>query len=146
LLWNCRGVGSYSFSSALNFYLQAHKPQIVAILEPRTSGAKGLFVRNIVVEAQGFRGGIWLLWNEVDFSIQIIKSSNQFIHIRPYWHSGKSCFITFIYASPHLHCRRTLWQDLFNLWQTTSDAWMILGDFNAMVDALEKLGGTCDEL
>ncbi|CAN1188866.1 hypothetical protein LINPERHAP2_LOCUS39584 [Linum perenne] len=91
--------------------MQVHKPQVVALLEPRVSGDVGLAIRqklrfniSFVVEAQGFSGGIWLLWNESDFTIRVLTSSNQFIHTMIEWDSGKSVAATFIYAS---RCSRT---------------------------------------
>ncbi|CAN1120561.1 hypothetical protein LINPERHAP1_LOCUS17417 [Linum perenne] len=54
---------------------------------PRVSGDVGEAVRkklgfdsSSVVEAQGFSEGIWLMWNESDFKINILASTNQFIH------------------------------------------------------------------
>ncbi|CAN1744115.1 LINE-1 retrotransposable element ORF2 protein, partial [Linum perenne] len=145
---NCRGAGSKSFLNALNFYLQNHKPAIVVILEPRISGLRGQTVRkkigfqnSFVVEAEGFRGGIWLMWNDADFTIRVLDSSSQFNHVSVEWELGKSCVLTLVYASPQLSRRRLLWQDLARLGRSTSLAWMALGDFNAIVDSSEKFGG-----
>ncbi|CAN1848080.1 Putative ribonuclease H protein At1g65750 [Linum perenne] len=135
---------------------KAHKPQFVAILEPRVSGDKGRAVRgklgfqfSFIVEAQGFSGGIWLLWNDTDISVQISSTCNQLIHTSLAWDSGKRCDISFVYASPHLNCRRELWQNLLHLSKSVSTAWMILGDFNAMTcgwDGPPRLDEGDDEL
>ncbi|CAN1122462.1 hypothetical protein LINPERHAP2_LOCUS1356 [Linum perenne] len=45
------------------------------------------------------------------------------------------------YASPNLVTRRSLWQSLTLLSRSSSGPWMTPGDFNAMVDSSEKLGG-----
>ncbi|CAN1255306.1 hypothetical protein LINPERPRIM_LOCUS8934, partial [Linum perenne] len=117
-------------------------------LEPRISGAKGQAVRDklgfhnsFVVEAQGFRGCIWLLWNETDFTLRVLCSSPQFIHVKVEWDPGQACELTFVYASPNLAIRRSLWQSLGQIARSSSLPWMTLEDFNALVDSTEKLGG-----
>ncbi|CAN1145773.1 hypothetical protein LINPERHAP2_LOCUS14876 [Linum perenne] len=121
--------------------MQEHKLQVVTIIEPRISGEIGEAVRkklnfsySFIVEAQGFSGGLWLMWNDLDITIEILGSSTQFIHTLIKWDSGKSVMATFIYASPTLHGRRALWNDLRKLSVSASAAWVLLGDFNAMVD------------
>ncbi|CAN1148757.1 Transposon TX1 uncharacterized 149 kDa protein [Linum perenne] len=128
--------------------MQVHKPQVVAILEPRVSGDVGAAVRgklgfssSHIVEAEGFKGGIWLLWSDPNITIRVLASSNQFIHTEIEWETGKSVTATFIYASPSIQGRRTLWNDLRQLVGSVQNAWVLLGDFNAMVDSSEKRGG-----
>ncbi|CAN1140772.1 hypothetical protein LINPERPRIM_LOCUS25038 [Linum perenne] len=67
--------------------MHVHTPYVVVLLEPRVSGDVGsavskklLFDSSFFVEAQGFSGGIWLLWNEFVIKIKVLASSNQFIH------------------------------------------------------------------
>ncbi|CAN1750215.1 hypothetical protein LINPERHAP1_LOCUS3970 [Linum perenne] len=128
--------------------MQVHKPRVVALLEPRVSGnvrqavwQKLQFNCSFVVEAQGFSGGIWLLWNDFDTNIKIIDSSHQFIHALIEWETGKSFVATFIYAAPSLLSRRMLWNDLRRLSRMPSQAWILMGDFNAMTESSEKRGG-----
>ncbi|CAN1157946.1 hypothetical protein LINPERHAP2_LOCUS21849 [Linum perenne] len=119
--------------------MQVHKPRVVALLEPRVSGNVGQAVRqkhrfncSFVVEAQGFSSGIWPLWNDFDTNIKILNSSHQFIHALIEWETGNSFVATFIYAAPSLLSRRMLWNDLRRLSRMLSQAWMLMGDFNAM--------------
>ncbi|CAN1177346.1 hypothetical protein LINPERHAP2_LOCUS33056 [Linum perenne] len=103
---------------------EAYKPQVVAIFEPR-----------------GFSGGIWLLWSDADVRIKILGSSRQFIHALIEWDTNKACEATFVYASPAIQGRRPLWEDLRNLSVSVRKPWVIMGDFNAMIDSSEKQGG-----
>ncbi|CAN1126970.1 hypothetical protein LINPERHAP2_LOCUS3738 [Linum perenne] len=128
--------------------MQVHKPQVIAILEPRISGSVGKAVRrklrfnsSFIVEAQGFSEGIWLLWNETDFKIKILGSSHFFIHVQVNWDSGKSCEATFVYASPFIQGRRALWDDLRRISASIAKPWVLMGDFNAIVESSEKSGG-----
>ncbi|CAN1315455.1 Transposon TX1 uncharacterized 149 kDa protein [Linum perenne] len=146
--WNCRGAGSDSFLIALRHYLQVFKPPIVATLEPQISGEQGRDVRkklnfqhSFIVEAQGFHGGIWLLWNDDNFKLEVLSSSNQLIRTIISWDQGACCCATFIYASPALHLWRALWTDIRRLCSSINEAWILLGDFNAMTSPSEKNGG-----
>ncbi|CAN1126875.1 hypothetical protein LINPERHAP2_LOCUS3685 [Linum perenne] len=125
-----------------------HKPQFIVILESRISGDVGRAVRaklkfqfSYIVDAVGFRGGIWMLWNDSNIRVNVLSSTNQFIHTSVDWDSGRTCLATFVYASPSLVDRRTLWQMLPPPPPPRSQAWLILGDFNSMIDSSEKLGG-----
>ncbi|CAN1188211.1 hypothetical protein LINPERHAP2_LOCUS39189 [Linum perenne] len=89
----------------------------------------------------GFRGGIWMLWNDDEIRVNILSSSLQFIHAEVLWDNKKRCVISSFYASPHLHCRRSLWREIHDISSETSCVWLLPGDFNAMVDSSEKLGG-----
>ncbi|CAN1289100.1 hypothetical protein LINPERPRIM_LOCUS20114 [Linum perenne] len=86
-------------------------------------------------------GGIWLMWNDDNITIKVLRSCTQFIHMLTEWESGKSVVATFIYASPSLNGRRSLWNDLHVLSGSPHHAWVVLGDFNAMFDSTEKWGG-----
>ncbi|CAN1147692.1 hypothetical protein LINPERHAP2_LOCUS16019 [Linum perenne] len=128
--------------------MQVHKPQVVVILEPRISGAvravvhdKMGFNSSFIVEVEGFRGGIWLLWNDLTLSLKIVASTSQLIHAEIEWEVGKVYFATFIYASPGFQGRRMLWNDLCQVAAAAPHAWVLLGDFNAMVNSTEKWGG-----
>ncbi|CAN1172046.1 hypothetical protein LINPERHAP1_LOCUS22607 [Linum perenne] len=63
--------------------MQVHKPHVVALLETRVSGDVGAAIReklwfrsSFIIEAKGFSGGIWLLWNDPKIAFRILASSN----------------------------------------------------------------------
>ena len=65
-----------------------YEPDIVAILEPKVSGAKAdYFIKgngfefSHRVEAEGFAGGIWILWNR-DFTMEFVVNHKQYIHFK----------------------------------------------------------------
>ncbi|CAN1160041.1 Putative ribonuclease H protein At1g65750 [Linum perenne] len=107
LSWNCRGAGHKNFVSALKHYVQGYNPKMVAVLEPRISGERGNKIRrklgfnfSFIEEAQGFKGGIWLLWSDPLLKVPIISSTNQFIHAKVKLIEVFSGVVTFIYAFP----------------------------------------------
>ena len=58
----------------------------MAIFEPRISGSKALrvirklgFTNSYVVDAEGFSGGIWLLWNNSKVKLHVVAHSRHTI-------------------------------------------------------------------
>ncbi|CAN1141833.1 hypothetical protein LINPERHAP2_LOCUS12709, partial [Linum perenne] len=109
-----------------------YNPQLVAILEPRVSGRVGSEVRkklgfkfSNVVEARGFGGGIWILWNDPNLNFTALSSSTQFTHFRVQNDLGESCLTTVVYAAPNLMGRRVLWQDLKGFSNSISEPWLL---------------------
>ena len=86
LVWNIQGAGNGEVLHILREHIRMQKPSIVALVETRVSGAKAQAVcakigfRNCFrVEAQGFQGGIWVLWHSDDFDIEVLRSHEQYV-------------------------------------------------------------------
>jgi len=69
MIWNCQRAESRLFYGSLVELRRLYDPTILALMEIKISGssAKELerrlnFDSNYKVEAQGFRGVIWVLW------------------------------------------------------------------------------------
>ncbi|XP_061354112.1 uncharacterized protein LOC133298786, partial [Gastrolobium bilobum] len=65
------GAVKPQFQNSLFLFTRKYKPSIVVILEPRCSGQKASdiirksgFKHAFVQEAEGYSGGIWILWND----------------------------------------------------------------------------------
>ncbi|XP_050207419.1 uncharacterized protein LOC126656837 [Mercurialis annua] len=120
------GAGSKAlFRVFLNFCRQ-HRFDIVGILEPRISGVradsfikKSGFDCSHRVEANGFSGGIWVLWRH-GIDINILVNNKQFIHLSV-GNGADLSYLTVVYASP--------------------SPWVLGGDFNAALSDSEKKGG-----
>lgn len=86
MIWNARGAGSRTFSSIAKDLISMNKVKIFAVLEPRISGTratdviKGLgFSAFYVVDARGFSGGLWLMWNKEEVNLTVVACSQQTI-------------------------------------------------------------------
>ena len=53
----------------------------------------------------------------------------------------KHFYITFVYGYKTVEQRRPLWQDLKEISQQTEDAWLVIGDFNAILYMQDRLRG-----
>ncbi|XP_061351746.1 uncharacterized protein LOC133296707 [Gastrolobium bilobum] len=121
---------------------------VVVLLEPRTSSEvcrklmkKLGFDSLIVEEAQGFAGGIWIMWQSKKAEVVAVSQSSQFIHCRIKIPSGQFFEFNAVYASLTQNLREKLWDDLHNLSDTITGPWILGGDFNEIVYSHEKKGG-----
>ena len=116
----------------------------MALFEHRISGVKADdfikksgFQRSHRVEARGFSGGIWILWDD-SFEVEFIINHNQFIHFKIIDLKGCSSWVTVVYASPIPMVRKILWSELDKVAKSVDGLWMIRGDFNAIRRVSEK--------
>lgn len=83
IAWNVRGAGKDRCASTIKDLKKAYAIDVFAILEPRISGSRALSVAQSlgfshyhIVDAFGFSGGVWLLWNGNSVSLQVIPHSS----------------------------------------------------------------------
>lgn len=148
MFWNCQGALSPGFCRTFKTLVSNYRLNMVALFEPRISGAKADnfikksgFQRSHRVEARGFSGGIWILWDD-SFEVDFIINHNQFIHFRIIDSKGCSFWVTAVYASPTPMVRKILWPELDKVAKSVDGPWMIGGDFNAIRRVSEKKGGS----
>jgi hypothetical protein len=150
LLWNCRGAGNPNFRRNFADLKRSHQPTIVVLVETRISGQRAVevstalgFDRVIRSDAEGFSGGIWLLWDSGSVTLDILHVNNQAIHATvQVHHSNPPCLFTAIYASPRFASRLLLWDHLTNFAGTHNLPWMIAGDFNEILTSNEKFSSS----
>ncbi|CAL1354023.1 unnamed protein product [Linum trigynum] len=145
--WNCRGAGSKRFLRVYKEYRRQFRPTITIIVEPKISGdtAKKViqemgFVESLIVDASGFAGGIWILWDPALITITEEKRTNQLLHVNVKV-GMESWFLTAIYGNPALIQRRELWNALRDIAEDMTEPWALVGDFNSILHPSEKLGG-----
>ena len=87
MFWNTQGVASPLFRCTFSMIVKNYKPSMVVLLEPRINGLnaydfikKNGFNNSHCVEAEGFSGGIWILWRDI-FDVEIVRNHTQFIHL-----------------------------------------------------------------
>lgn len=81
-------TGMKGFAGLVNDIIREYDVGFLCLMETHISGAR---VRSIVnrmsldgcfmVEAQGFAGGIWCLWNSSLWKVRVLESSNQYVHL-----------------------------------------------------------------
>ena len=141
-----RGAGKRGFDKIINDLRKLGNFDGLAILEPRVSGDKVAkiidrlgFNKKFIVETSGFSGDIWLLWNDNRVNLQVVASSKHTITAvvvegNNYW------VVTFVYASPSAMFIRKLWVYLKALRNCFKGPWVVMGDFNEIVNSSKKRG------
>ena len=148
MFWNVQGASSPEFRRAFKTISKNYFLNMVVIVEPRCSGKQADdfilssgFGWSHRVEAKGFAGGIWLLWQD-NFTVTIFKNHSQFVHFRVDDGKSNSSYITAVYASPIRSNRNFLWRELSRLANNVTDPWLIGGDFNSFLHNSEKKCGS----
>ncbi|XP_062099867.1 uncharacterized protein LOC133805722 [Humulus lupulus] len=111
---------------------QLNKVGLGAFLETKIRGIKLTEVMNAM-----FYGWEYYSSNIVEGRI---LESDQLLHCQVRIHNQKVFCITFVYGSNNLEMRRSLWMDLEHL-SKPSNAWLVLGDFNATFSLNDRMGG-----
>ncbi|XP_058776555.1 uncharacterized protein LOC131650866 [Vicia villosa] len=87
-------------------------------------------------------GRIWITWDESKYKLQLVSSSDQYVHCGVYDKMGSFKFwLTGIYALNQLDKRKVLWKNMITLHQTIRGPWFAMGDFNNVAGALDRIGG-----
>ncbi|XP_061351884.1 uncharacterized protein LOC133296846 [Gastrolobium bilobum] len=147
--WNCRGVGKKCFPSLVRDLSFCFKVSILALLETRVGSPRSDeiikklgFPNFFKQDPVGFFGGLWLLWDGNKVELEILKVHHQFIHTRvKYLDAKKVDLVTFVYGSPRRLERKLLWAELEVINNSILEPWLLLGDFNSILHASEKVGG-----
>lgn len=139
LAWNIRGAGTRIFPSLIRDLVGRHKLSLLLLVETRYGGSKADqiikkigFPKYCKVDANGFAGGFWLLWDNSMVDVEILETHKQFIHARISSRPGQaSWFFTGAYGSPQGQLREELGTSLRELAEKYKGPWMLMGDFNS---------------
>lgn len=108
LCWNVRGAGGKKFKSSISDLVRSHKIDILIIVEPKVQYSKVTdFLRRQgfpdaeVVEAIGFSGGIWLLYDKGRVRISFLEKGRQFISVKVAGVGNHDWILTAVYANPN---------------------------------------------
>lgn len=147
LFWNARGAGSNSFRSATLDLVKMNSVDFLFICEPKVQFSmfkkhlKNLgFNDSKIVEANGFSGGLWAMWNNNKSNIVVYDATARSISLQISC-NGLSWIMTCLYASPCHSSRQELWSYLATLHSTHKLPWLVLGDFNEIIAYADKNGG-----
>lgn len=146
--WNCRGTSARGFSSLIKDMRREYESTLIFLLETHSSGVKARkqahklgFSGMFIVDSQGQAGGLWCLWDEKVWKVDVVASSDQYVHLKVTWRSNVTWFTTAVYANPRFSRRQALWDDLKMLAESMEEPWMVLGDFNSIAANHERKGG-----
>lgn len=141
--WNCRGAKSVVFLREVKELMRVHQLMIVVLLEPKISGENAMDVCKqlrkshwIRSEADGFSGGIWVLWDGDSIQVSPRYIYHQFIHMEVVSGRRRRWEFSAVYASPQAFLQRDLWNALNHIFVDV--AWVLVGDFNCVLKPEER--------
>ncbi|KAI9110182.1 hypothetical protein K1719_018624 [Acacia pycnantha] len=146
--WNCRGACASNLIQQLSVVCRGNWPTILILAETKCDtnsrfrcleriGYNGMsFVPSV-----GRSGGIVAAWRNYRGSVSVIRSNRQFIHLLCSW-GGMQPFICdyLFYSLPHF--QNLSLAELKGLSLSISAPWVTIGDFNDVLAAGERLGGS----
>lgn len=87
-------------------------------------------------------GRIWCDWDPNKIDVKCIKITSQLVHCGMFDFVGNFMYwLTAIYAHNELEKRKTLWNDIEAIHRQQQGPWILLGDFNNVLQANDRIGG-----
>ncbi|KAL0428297.1 UNVERIFIED_CONTAM: hypothetical protein Slati_3004500 [Sesamum latifolium] len=152
-VWNVRGFNRQDHQRAVRDLISDHRLHFIGILETRVSPVNASRVQTFTFpqlkcfsDYSGPGTRIWVAWNEDELDVDILLVHAQLIHCKIFIRdSQKVVFVTVVYGDNEVVPRRELWQELSLLPSSiVDDPWLVLGDFNAVMDMSEVCGTSGD--
>ncbi|XP_056691643.1 uncharacterized protein [Spinacia oleracea] len=147
MIWNVQGAGSQAFLTMIRELVRINKPTILALVETHISGETTQKVCDRIgfsgqfrVDAQGFRGGIWVFWREDLVKVRVLDSHTQHVTVEITKVGEAPWIFSAIYASPDSSIRRELWEALTIARNNFRGPWLLGGDFNDTTSMEERVG------
>ena len=148
--WNIRGFNTPLKQNGILKHIRQHKIAVMGVLETKLSKhrlesiARKKF-RGWTI-ADNFQhhpnGRIMIIWKESMVKLEIIETTDQVIHcLITCKSSSVSFFISFVYAFNSIVGRRPLWDNLRRFSSSIEAPWILLGDFNNVLNCDEKTNG-----
>lgn len=115
-------MGSKETTLQVKEMIKTHQPAILALLETRLHSSRIMqFLQNtgftdmLTVEAMGFVGGIWILWDCHRVMLEPLVLGDQIISVMVQEPLGPTWLLSVVYASPRPTDRDVLWEYLREL-------------------------------
>ncbi|KAH9748716.1 reverse transcriptase domain-containing protein [Citrus sinensis] len=147
LSWNVRGLGKDRTFREAQHLLQEHKPKILFLSETKMTvkqmqekANKLNFQNCFAISREGLGGGLALLWSS-EVTVDIKSYSKHHVDAVIYGENGRYWRCTGVYGHPEAEQKKHTWELLRRLAALSSLPWLCFGDFNEVLDPIEKSGG-----
>ena len=152
--WNVRGLNDPIKHSALRRLIHQERIAPFGLVETRVREKNKDNVSQLLLRNWSFlynydfscRGRIWVCWNADTVKVDVFGMSDQAIHVSVTILATNTCFNTsVIYEDNNASLREALWSDIVSRsdgWESTPWILMLMGDFNAIRNQSDKLGGS----
>ncbi|KAL0455380.1 UNVERIFIED_CONTAM: LINE-1 retrotransposable element O protein [Sesamum latifolium] len=151
--WNVRGLNRQDQQMVVRGLIVEFNIHFIGLLETRvastdTSRVQSRLLHNWkwFVDPTRLGNRIWLAWDDSEVDVNILLVHNQCIHCRVIAkRTHVSSLITVVYGLNEVVPRRELWEQLVCIVEDIGDEpWLVLGDFNTVLDLSEVHGTSGD--
>lgn len=94
------------------------------------------------MEAVGYSGGIWILWDRTQLDVETISIDEQVINVLVWGHNKIPWLLTDLYASPNSVFRFDLWAYLTRLGQMVNLHWLLIVTLSKRYMVMKRRGVT----
>jgi exonuclease III len=148
MAWNCRGLACAWTIRSLRALIRIHRLDVIFLSETKVISSRFWnsllrlgFSSWLEVPPVGYKGGLFVTWKQ-GFVLETIQLDQNHISCLVVAHSPQSSWmISCVYAPHTLLSRNAFWSQLSNLGNSFGGAWLLLGDFNAILSPADKCGG-----
>ncbi|XP_020266528.1 uncharacterized protein LOC109842018 [Asparagus officinalis] len=150
--WNVRGLNKSSKQQLVKHHMLQYHASFLSLLETKIKGSLLPVVAKKIANSWSWisnagvsgKAKIFILWDTKILDAQVIASSDQHITCLVKSLDGLlECVISSVYGHNHVEGRKALWTDLMQINHNIGNVpWLLCGDFNAMINCDEKLGGS----
>ncbi|XP_070038219.1 uncharacterized protein [Nicotiana tomentosiformis] len=150
ITWNVRGMYKLYKQKELREFIKENKASVIAIIEHRVKEyKKGQVVHKIAPTWEWFsntspnnKGRIWLIWDPKYAAVKKISTHNQYIQAAiSFSNTALTFYFTVIYGLHTVHDRKELWRKLREIEIRQQEPWLVMGDFNAILEVEDKVHG-----
>ncbi|KAI9113126.1 hypothetical protein K1719_015651 [Acacia pycnantha] len=144
-----RGAGGNKLVKQLNLACKRDHPCLVVISETKCLDDSRLrCLQSLGFDGLAFEpsvgrfGGIAAAWKLDQIEVVLCRQDRQFLHFNCSYGGYEPFYFTALYSIPGGIQKQLLWNALEDLSLSISIPWVILGDFNDIAAASEKIGGS----
>lgn len=148
LAWNGRGLGNPRAKRSLRLYLRQHSPKVVFVCESKLSMGEATSLKNqlkvdnmVCVPCEGRRGGLIMFWSN-DIKMELGTFSKYHIDMKVGEGAHSNWRVTGFYGDSQISRRETSWSILKSLKGDGSTPWLVLGDFNEVLEDADQYSRT----
>jgi ribonuclease HI/exonuclease III len=148
--WNVRGINASDKRQRIKQQLDSSKADIILLQETKLS--QGNYEKSIMtwkgwcsvhMQGMGASGGLGILWNPKTVQVQLIQQQANWQLVKVQ-HFQLTFHLFNVYGPSATNDKRRLWETLTGVIQSIQVLNVIMGgDFNAILNADEKIGGIC---
>ena len=146
LCWNCRGAGKPATVQELRDLTRQFAPSVLCILETQIEGSRVEsmagslgYNKSFAVSSSGRSGGLCIFWND-EIKLEVVGYSRYHIDDVIDELVDVRTRVTFIYGDAQVNERYKTWDTLRGIFGENDIPWLVLGDFNEVIQAHEHDG------